>query len=208
MARHLRRRDESRRIRPRSGDATVTFSNTPVAPVGIAEPVTCSFCDSGDTNGPGKPTSTLVSRTRTGSIVATTDGALDAAFTATKPPPPNVTATAAPIAAHRDRHRPRRLSLRTFSFIASLPSGRHRMSPNWQQPTSARRRRAALRVITVGSLRRGAPSRVWSAVLAVLGGSPEAGSLSASCARRRPPRTEAAAVGSNVRLRCGSRSRP
>ena len=45
-----------------------------------------------------------VSKIRTGSIVTTDDGTLDAAFTKTIPPPPSVTATAAPIAAHRDLH--------------------------------------------------------------------------------------------------------
>ena len=70
------------------GPTTVTFSNTPVAPAGTAPPVTCNFCDTADTNGPGKPTSVRVSKIRTGSIVTTDDGGLDAALTATIPPPP------------------------------------------------------------------------------------------------------------------------
>ena len=88
------------------GATTVTLSNTPVAPAGTAAPVTCSFCDTADTNGPGRPTSVRVSRIRTGSMVTTDDGALDAAFATKIPPPPSVTATAAPIAAQRDLHNP------------------------------------------------------------------------------------------------------
>jgi hypothetical protein len=61
------------------GDTTVTFNNTPVEPAGTAPPVTCNFCDTADTNGPGNPTSVRVSKMRTGSIVTTDDGALDAA---------------------------------------------------------------------------------------------------------------------------------
>ncbi|HYN34861.1 MAG TPA: hypothetical protein VES40_19710 [Ilumatobacteraceae bacterium] len=99
------------------GDTTVTFNNTPVAPTGTGvcvpvevgtAPVTCNFCDTADTNGPGNPTSERVSRTRTGSTVITDDAGPDAALTATIPPPPNVTATAAPTAAQRDLHKPRR----------------------------------------------------------------------------------------------------
>jgi hypothetical protein len=95
------------------GLTTVTFSSTPVAPGGTGvcvpvvvgtEPVTCNFCGTAETNGPCNPTSVRVSKMRTGSIVTTDDGALDAAFAKNKPPPPNVTAMAAPIAAHRDRH--------------------------------------------------------------------------------------------------------
>src|SRR4051812_12771580 len=69
-------------MKPSAVDPTdVTFNNTPVAPAGTTvavvpavvatEPVTFNFCDTGDTNGPGKPTFTgsRVSRTRTGSIV-------------------------------------------------------------------------------------------------------------------------------------------
>ena len=37
------------------GPTTVTFNNTPVAPAGTADPVTCNFCDTADLNGPGKP---------------------------------------------------------------------------------------------------------------------------------------------------------
>ena len=88
------------------GATTVTFNSTPVAPVGTAVPVTWSFCDTADTNGPGRPTSVRVSRMRTGSMVTTDDGALDAALATKMPPPPSVTATAAPIAAHRDLHSP------------------------------------------------------------------------------------------------------
>ena len=65
------------------GPTTVTFNSTPVAPAGTAAPVTCNFCDTADTNGPGKLVSVRVSNTRTGSIVITDDGALDAALTAT-----------------------------------------------------------------------------------------------------------------------------
>ncbi len=59
------------------GLTTVAFNNTPVAPAGTVAPVTCSFCDTPDTNGPGKPTPVRVSRMRTGSIVTTDDGTLD-----------------------------------------------------------------------------------------------------------------------------------
>ena len=92
------------------GATTVTFNNTPVAPAGTAVPVTCNFCEIADTNGPGRPmlTGSRVSKMRIGSIVITDDGALDAALTATIPPPPRVTATAAPTAAQRDLHKPRR----------------------------------------------------------------------------------------------------
>src|SRR5215204_7667081 len=60
------------------GVTTVTLSNTPVAPTGTAAPTTGSFCDTADTNGPGRPrlTGSRVSRIRTGSIVMTDDGAL------------------------------------------------------------------------------------------------------------------------------------
>jgi hypothetical protein len=72
------------------GPTTVTFSNTPVEPAGTTVcgplvvgtgPVTCSFCDTADTNGPGRPTLTgsRVSKMRTGSIVTTDDGTHDAA---------------------------------------------------------------------------------------------------------------------------------
>ena len=67
-------------------------------------PVTCNFWATPDTNGPAKPTSVRVSRMRVGSIDTNDDGSDDAAFTATIPPAPNVTATAAPTAAQRDRH--------------------------------------------------------------------------------------------------------
>jgi hypothetical protein len=99
------------------GCTTVTFNNRPVAPAGTGccvpldvdmNPATCNFCDTADTNGPGNPRSVRVSRIRIGSIVITHDGVLDAALTAISPPPPKVTARAAPIAAHRDLHRPRR----------------------------------------------------------------------------------------------------
>ena len=91
------------------GPTTVAFNNTPVAPAGTAAPVTCNFCDTGDTNGPGKPTSVRVSKMRTGSIITTDDAGPDAAFATNNPPPPIETATAAPIAAHlalRKRVRP------------------------------------------------------------------------------------------------------
>ena len=45
-----------------------------------------------------------VSRIRVGAIDTNDDGSDGAAFTATKPPAPNVTATAAPTAAQRDLH--------------------------------------------------------------------------------------------------------
>src|SRR6478736_3306376 len=107
----------------------VTFNNTPVAPTGTAvvvplvvatEPATFNFCDTGDTNGPGKPTFTgsRVSNTRTGSIVTTEDGALGPAAPAMNtPPPPSVTATAAPMAAHRLR---RTLLRRSFMMVPSF----------------------------------------------------------------------------------------
>ena len=96
------------------GPTAVTFSNTPVAPAGTTtavpdvvatEPVTVNFCETGDTNGPGKPTFTgsHVSRIRSGSIVITDDGTLDAALAMNMPPPPSDTAIAAPIAAQRLR---------------------------------------------------------------------------------------------------------
>src|SRR5918993_2590073 len=87
------------------GDTTVTFNSTPVAPAGTVEPTTCNFCDTADTNGPGSPrfTGSRVSRMRTGSMETTDDGALEAAPTTNTPLPPNVTAIAAPTAAHRLR---------------------------------------------------------------------------------------------------------
>ena len=104
------------------GATTVTFNNTPVAPAGTAAPVTCNFCDTADTNGPAKPTSVRVSKMRTGSIVTTDDGTDDAACTANIPPPPNVTATAAPIAAHLERHNERRESFTTVAAPITSPS--------------------------------------------------------------------------------------
>jgi len=90
------------------GATTVTFNNTPVAPAGTTAPVICNLRDTPDTNGPDKPTPVRVSRIRSGVTVTTDDAGLDAAFATNNPPPPNVTATAAPIAAHRDLHNPRR----------------------------------------------------------------------------------------------------
>lgn len=54
---------------------------------------------------PARPALIRVSSTRVGVIGTNTDGS-DAARTEIKPPAPNVTAIAAPIAAHRDRHNP------------------------------------------------------------------------------------------------------
>jgi len=42
---------------------------------------------------------------RSGEIVTIDDAGLGAAFATRRPPPPNVTATAAPIAAHLERQR-------------------------------------------------------------------------------------------------------
>ena len=58
------------------GATAVTFSSTPVAPTGTAASVTCMFCDTAETNGPGSPmfTGSRVSRMRTGVIVTTDDG--------------------------------------------------------------------------------------------------------------------------------------
>ena len=64
----------------------VTFSNTPVAPMGtttlvpvavVTEPVTCSFCATGDTNGPARPrfTGSRVSRMRSGETLTIVDSA-------------------------------------------------------------------------------------------------------------------------------------
>jgi hypothetical protein len=100
------------------GDTTVTFNNTPVAPAGTGVcvpvvvdtgPVTCNFCDTADTKGPGNPmfAGSRVSKMRTGSIVTTDDGTLDAAFAANKPPAPNVTATAALLSSADDLLRPK-----------------------------------------------------------------------------------------------------
>jgi hypothetical protein len=58
---------------------------------------------------------------RTGSIVTTEEGTLDAAFATNKPPAPNVTATEAPIAAHRDRHNRRRFPLGMVSVRIAPP---------------------------------------------------------------------------------------
>jgi len=102
----------------------VTFNNTPVAPDGTTvllpvvvamDPVTRSFCDTCDANGPFNPTSTgsRESNTRTGSVNTAVESTPPAAFTAARPPAPNVTATAAPIAAHRERHNPCRASIAT-----------------------------------------------------------------------------------------------
>ena len=103
----------------------MTFDNTPVAPdrttvllpvlmvvmvmvvvpvvVMVMDSVTRSFCDTCDVNGPLNPTLTGLreSNTRTGSVDTAVESTLPAAFTAARPPAPNVTATAAPIAAHR-----------------------------------------------------------------------------------------------------------
>ncbi len=67
-------------------------------------PVTCNFCATPDTNGPANPTSVRVSKIRVGVTDTNDDGSDDTASTATIDPAPNVTATAAPTAAHRDRH--------------------------------------------------------------------------------------------------------
>lgn len=61
-----------------------------------------------------------MSRMRIGSIVTTDDAELDAAFATSKPPPPKLTATTAPIADYRDRHNERRES---FTIVAApIPS--------------------------------------------------------------------------------------
>ena len=102
------------------GNTAVTFNTTAVAPPGTTTaypdavgtvPVTCTLRPVGDTNGPDNPTPVRVSSTRTGVIDTNDDGALDAAFTAIMPPPPIVIVTAAPIAAHRDLHKPRRSAM-------------------------------------------------------------------------------------------------
>jgi hypothetical protein len=49
-----------------------------------------------------------VSTSRHGTTGTYDDAVPDDAFAMKIPPPPNVTATAAPIAAHRDLHKPRR----------------------------------------------------------------------------------------------------
>ena len=121
------------------GCTTVTLSNTDVADTGTTNalsgaaaaggcvatvPVTCNFCDTPDTNGPANPTPVRVSRIRVGVIDTNDDGSDETASTATKPPAPNVTATAAPTAAHRDRHIPDRTRERPFTaypFRISIP---------------------------------------------------------------------------------------
>lgn len=96
----------------------MTFDNTPVAPdrttvllpvlmvvvpVVVMDSVTRSFCDTCDANGPLNPTLTgsRESNTRTGSVDTAVESTPPAAFTASRTPAPNVTATAASIAAHR-----------------------------------------------------------------------------------------------------------
>jgi len=125
------------------GATTVTFNNTPVAPAGTTALVICSLRDTPDTNGPDKPTPVRVSRTRSGVTVTTDDAGPDAAFTATRPPPPNVTATAAPIAAHRDRHNPRRESLPVVR-AATAPPRVHRHAPAANRPPMIAQRRSPL----------------------------------------------------------------
>ena len=97
------------------GPTTVTFATIPVAPSGTGDevdvvvsevaigivPVTSSLRATPATSGPSRPTGMRVSSTRTGAIVTSADGA-SAAFTATRPAAPSVTATAAPNAAQRD----------------------------------------------------------------------------------------------------------
>jgi hypothetical protein len=60
--------------------------------------------DMGETNDPSCPryAGGRVSITRTGSTRTNEDAGLDAAFATIRPPPPNVMAMAAPIAAQRD----------------------------------------------------------------------------------------------------------
>jgi hypothetical protein len=100
-----------------AGLTTVTLRSTDVAPAGTTAcapsevgmtPVIWRSCGVGDVNGPARPrlTGSRVSRTRTGVTDTMSDGALDAALTRpTKPPAPSDTATAAPIAAQRERQR-------------------------------------------------------------------------------------------------------
>jgi hypothetical protein len=108
------------------GATTVTFNNTPVAPAGTNAPVTCNLRDTPDSNGPDNPNPVRVSRMRSGVTVTSDDAGPDVAFTATNPPPPNVTATAAPIAAHRDRHNPRRPACRVIRVIRAVMTFLHR----------------------------------------------------------------------------------
>jgi hypothetical protein len=82
------------------GATTVTFSNAPVR----SEFVTRSLRGTPDWNWPVSPMLLRVSRMRIGSIVTTDDGGPSAALTVMSPPAPSVTATAAPIAAHLERH--------------------------------------------------------------------------------------------------------
>lgn len=55
------------------GATTVTLSRTPVEPAGTTAPVTWSFCDAAETNGPGRPMSVRVSKMRVGEIVTIDD---------------------------------------------------------------------------------------------------------------------------------------
>ena len=72
----FRRRSDRCHVQQHAGGASGHRDRVPL--VVATEPVTCNFCETGDTNGPAKPTFTgsRVSKTRTGSIVTTDDGAL------------------------------------------------------------------------------------------------------------------------------------
>jgi hypothetical protein len=97
------------------GCTAVTLIATPVAPVGTTievpadvgmEPVICTRTGCAATSGTGTPSPTRVSTMRTGVIATKLEGALSAAEAMNNPPAPSATATAAPIAAHLERHRP------------------------------------------------------------------------------------------------------
>ncbi len=121
------------------GPTTVTFNTTDVAEAGTTSaltgavlpggcvatvPVTWSFWATPDTKGPGRPTSVRVSKMRVGVTATNDDGAEEEALTATIEPAPIVTATAAPTAAHRDRHIPDR-ARRSCVITPLLPQVAH-----------------------------------------------------------------------------------
>ncbi len=106
---------------PPVGRNTVTLATMPVAPSGTGlpvpgwspgrtigmVPVTSRVRAVPLTSGPVSPMLMRVSSTRTG-LIGTNDEGAPAALVTKIPAPPSVTATAAPTAAHRDLHNPRR----------------------------------------------------------------------------------------------------
>jgi hypothetical protein len=101
------------------GATPVTLATIAVAPLGTGlpvpitlpgftigiDPVTSSSRGESDTSAPLSPAPIRVSSTRVG-LTGTNDDDVPPASAANSPPAPSVTATAAPIAAHRVRHRP------------------------------------------------------------------------------------------------------